>query len=309
MIFLPYRMDSEKSGLPVFTLLICIVCAFVYWNQYSKDALHYEAIERFCYQDLDRGSLSLFRDISHAESGNQCGEILASIRNAENSTTKIAELAKQARPIGLFASKADDYNHLHKRLSELFERYDSRVPVRLTGELVYDPKNLDLLKMVTSTFSHGDIFHLLGNLLFFYIFSASVELIVGSLVYFVFIAVATIGTSLAYSYAMIGVEDALPTLGLSGVVMSTVAALAVMMPAAKIRCFFWFVIYFKVFRVSALFLAIWYVGWDIYDMNRFGNDSYINYVAHVSGAGIGVLVGLFYAMFRRDILREAAAIH
>jgi membrane associated rhomboid family serine protease len=105
---------------------------------------------------------------------------------------------------------------------------------------------------------------------------------------------------------MIGVEQALPTLGLSGVVMSSVSALGVMMPAARIRCFFWFLIYFKTFRVSALILALWYVGWDIYEMNKFGNHSYINYVTHVSGAGIGVLFGIFYSLFRKDILREAA---
>jgi len=299
-------MDSEKNGLPIFTLFICVICAFVYWNQYSKDTQHYNAVERFCSQDLDGGSISFLRDVSHKESGNQCGDVFASIRNSEDSKAKITELAKQARPIGIFASKEDDYNYIHNRLDELFNKYDSKVPASLTGELVYDPKNLNLIKMVTSTFSHGDIFHLLGNLLFFYIFSASVELIVGSFVYLIFIGVSTIGTSLAYSYAMIGVEGALPTLGLSGVVMSTVAALGVMMPTARIRCFFWFFVYFKVFRVSALILALWYVGWDIYEMNKFGNDSYTNYVAHVSGAGVGVLIGIFYSLFRKDILREAA---
>jgi len=41
-------------------------------------------------------------------------------------------------------------------------------------------------------------------------------------------------------------------------------------------------------------------------MNNIGNGSYTNYFAHVSGVGIGVLVGIFYSLFRKDILREAA---
>jgi membrane associated rhomboid family serine protease len=74
------------------------------------------------------------------------------------------------------------------------------------------------------------------------------------------------------------------------------------MPAVRIRCFFWFFVIFRIFRVPALFLALWYVGWDIFDMNRLGNDSLINYVAHVSGAAIGALFGVYYLYFRRDLL-------
>jgi membrane associated rhomboid family serine protease len=306
MIFLPYRMDSEKNGLPIFTIIICIICVFIYWEQYSKDVLHYSAIEQFCYEDLDRRDISFLRNIAHEESGNHCSLIFSSIREATNSKEKISELAKQAKPIGIFASNVEDFKYISSHLEELFKQYDYKVPQNLTNELAYNPKDLDVLKMATSTFSHGDIFHLFGNLLFFYIFAASVELIVGSFVYSVFITVVTISTSLAYSYAMIGVEEALPTIGLSGVVMAAVAALGVMVPSAKIRCFFWFFIYFKVFRISAFFLAFWYIGWDVYEMNKFGNDSYINYVAHVSGAGVGVLLGIFYVLFRKDILRNSA---
>ena len=160
--------------------------------------------------------------------------------------------------------------------------------------------------MLTSTFSHGDLAHLLGNLLFFYIFAASVEIVFGALVYFGFIILVTLATSLSYSYAMAGVEGALPTVGLSGVVMSAVAALAVMMPRVRIRCFFWFFVFFRIFRIPALFLAAWYIGWDVYGIYQAGDSSHINYVAHVSGAAVGALFGVYYRLFKRRHLEELA---
>lgn len=306
MFFLPYRMDSKKNGIPLVTLLICILCSLIYWQQYSKDSKYENAVNEFCWDKLDSRDIKFLRHISRSSEGNQCAAIFSAIRESENRDEAILFLTKQARSMGIFASEIDNFNYTHNRLQELYRDYDRLVPRRLTSNLVYDPKDMNLYRMITATLSHGDIFHLAGNLLFFYIFSACVELIVGSLVYLLFISATTVGTSLSYSYAMMGVSDALPTLGLSGVVMAGVAALGVMIPTAKIRCFFWFLIYFKIFRVPAFLIAIWYVGWDIFEMNIFGNHSYINYVAHVSGAAMGALLGLFYHLFRRDILRTAA---
>ena len=147
--------------------------------------------------------------------------------------------------------------------------------------------------------------HLVGNLLFFYIFAASVELVIGHLVFAAFVLLSSIGTSVAYSFATAHLEDAMPTVGLSGVVMAMLAALAIMLPHARINCVFWFVVIIRVFHIPAIFFAIWYVGWDIYDMQRFGATSGINYVAHISGAIMGALLAFYYVVFEQKRVREA----
>lgn len=307
MFFLPYKMDSNLNKIPYITLFVCIVCIFIYWNQYRIDARYYAAVEEYCTFSIERADLILIRKITHQENGTQCEKLFESIRNAPDPKDKLAELTLQSEPMGSFSKEEDDYNYRLGRLDELYKTYELSVPRNLTGALAYDPKEMDLVKMLTSTFSHADIFHLLGNLLFFYIFSSSVELLFGARLYFGFIIIATIGTSVAYSYAMISVEEALPTIGLSGVVMASVAALGAMLPTARIRCFFWFLFFYRIFRIPALLLAVWYIGWDVYDMNLYGNDSYINYVAHISGAGIGALFGIFYFLFRRDYIRASVS--
>jgi membrane associated rhomboid family serine protease len=118
------------------------------------------------------------------------------------------------------------------------------------------------------------------------------------------IATLAVSTSLAYSYSVAGSADALPTLGLSGVVMGMIAFVATVLPTLGIRCFFWFLLFVRRFSIPSLFLAAWYVGWDIYELNSRDADQTVNYVAHVSGAATGALVGLFFRFFRTDYLRE-----
>ena len=307
MFFLPYKLDSDLNRIPFITIFICLLSIFIFWNQYRQDHSYYDGVKQFCNENIQRNDLILIRKISHKETGNQCEELFESIRNAPVPKEKLNELALQSDQIGTFANSDDDYSYRLVRLEELYRQYEYMVPKNLTLELAYDPKDMDIVSMLTATFSHGDILHLSGNLLIFYLFSSSVELLFGSLLYFGFILAATVGTSIAYSYSMLGVEDALPTIGLSGVVMASVAALAVMRPTAKIRCFFWFFVFYKIFRIPALLLAVWYIGWDIFEMNLYGNDSYINYVAHVSGAGIGIIFGTVFLIFRRDYIRASVS--
>lgn len=305
MFFLPYKLDSDLNRIPFITIFICLVSIFVFWNQYRKNVEYFDGVKQFCKENIQRSDLILMRKISHQESGNQCEELFESIRNAPMPKEKLNELALQSDPIGSFADAGSDSSYRLARLEELYRQYEYEVPKNLTLALAYDPKDMDLVRMLTSTFSHGDILHLLGNLLIFYIFSSSVELLFGSLLYFGFILAASVGTSVAYSYSMLGVDDALPTIGLSGVVMASMTALAVMQPTAKIRCFLWFVVFFKIFRIPALLLAVWYIGWDLYEMNLYGNDSHINYVAHVSGAGIGTIFGVVFLIFRRGHIHDS----
>ena len=306
-MFLPYKLDSDLNRIPFITIFFCLLSIFIFWNQYRQDLGYKNGVEQFCNENIQRNDLILIRKVTHKETGNQCEKLFESIRNAPVPEEKLNELALQSDPIGSFANTEDDYSYRLVRLEELYRQYEYTVPKNLTLELAYDPKDMDLVRMLTSTFSHGDILHLSGNLLFFYLFSSSVELLFGSLLYFGFILAATVGTSIAYSYSMLGVEDALPTIGLSGVVMASVAAMAVMRPTAKIRCFFWFFIFYRIFRIPALLLAVWFIGWDIYEMNLYGNDSYINYVAHVSGAGIGIIFGTVFLIFRRDYIRASVS--
>ncbi len=304
MFFLPYRLDANRNGVPFLTLLICLVCIFVYWQQYSADKAYFDSIERFCRFDLSQREIAWLNRVPSQVTGNSCAAVLETIRASDDASAEIERLARIAKPIKLYESKRENLRHAERELGSIYQKFERDVPRHLTSQLAYDPKNWDILRMVTSTFSHGSASHLAGNLLFFYIFAASIEIVFGGFVFLLFIALTTLGTSVAYSLAMAGVDGALPTVGLSGVVMAAVAALGVMLPSIRIRCFLWFFVIFRILRIPALLLAVWYVGWDIYELSLDDQTSYINYVAHVSGAAIGALFGAYYLLFKSKLLKE-----
>jgi membrane associated rhomboid family serine protease len=298
MFFLPYRLDHAKNGIPFLTILVMCFCIFLFIDQTKSDREYHSNLISFC-SGLSESERSLLRDLRDDDGHQYCRDIFEQIRSAEEPQAEVARLAQQAPVLKFFASPQDSYEYTLIQLEDMYGVFEREVPQSLTENIAYDPAEMDWFKMFSSTIAHGDLMHLLGNLVFFYIFSSAVELLVGSLLYFVFFLCATIATSLAYSYSMWGVQDALPTVGLSGVVMATLAALAILAPRARIRCFLWILVIFKRFTLPVMFLALWYVGWDLYDMNRQGMTSHINYVAHISGAATGALFALIIVSLQK----------
>ena len=55
------------------------------------------------------------------------------------------------------------------------------MPRQLTDKLAYRPDKFNVVTMITSTFAPGGWSHLLGNLLFFFIFASCIEADLGEL--------------------------------------------------------------------------------------------------------------------------------
>ena len=226
-----------------------------------------------------------------------CVALMYELALADDPKDVVKSYAANAEKFAAF-SKEDSRLFVEDFLMQKYEGYRRNVPPYQTKSLWYVPDSWNPVTMVTSTFSHGSWDHLIGNLIFFFAFAAAVELIVGSLAFLGIILFMAFGTNVAYSLAMSSVENALPTVGLSGVVMGMMAMLAYFMPTAKIRCFYWFLIKIGTVAVSAWILALVYVGLDVWTLMSQDEMGGVNLVAHVSGAVIGVLLGA--TLFRRQ---------
>ena len=303
MIFFPYRVDMELHRIPLLTIAVCILCITVFLQQLTSYADYQRSVSSFC-KSIDRPTLVVLRNITGQHSGSPCEDVYLSIRESKDASATMQALVDQARPLNLFKSRQAELDYMLNHLQKGYAEFDKMVPTNLTEELQFNPMELQIKRMVTAVFSHGDWGHLIFNLVFFYAFAASVEIIVGSFSFIFIILGMSISTGLAYSFSVAGTtEAALPTLGLSGIVMGMMALLAVLAPKIKIRCFFWFLLLVRFFSLPALILATWYVGWDIYSLITVGGAG-VNFVAHVSGALSGVLIGLIYWLMRPSYIRQ-----
>lgn len=302
MLIFPYKADVELQRFPLLTVLVCIVCILVFANQWRSEHAYMKAIERYCDQLGTEESLII--DYLNIPSGTHYCKVLVNIRQSTDPQATINELAHQSKPTPFYAKRADSVAYIREVLSDSTQRFERSVPITLTQRLHFDPNRATVWSSITSAFSHGDAWHIASNLVFFFAFAASVEVIAGALTYVLLFVLCAIGTDYAYAYSVRGEDVMLPTIGLSGVVMAMMAFLATIKPMLNIRCFFWFFVIVRKFRVPALALAALYIGENIYDYVHIDPDSHINYVAHISGAAIGAVMGILYRWGKADYLSE-----
>ena len=112
--------------------------------------------------------------------------------------------------------------------------------------------------LVTCMFLHGGPWHLLGNMLFFWIYGNNIEDRLGHVVFLIFYLLGGIGATLCHWLMAQPPFDAVPMIGASGAVAAVMGAYIVTFPKAHIRVLFLLGCIPLFFQVPAMFvLAIW----------------------------------------------------
>src|SRR5262249_17143724 len=126
----------------------------------------------------------------------------------------------------------------------------SRIPAWLSGHGTFEAA---LLPFVTSLFLHGGWAHLLGNMLFLWIFGDNVEAEFGHAGYLLFYFVCGIGSGLVH--AAFNLHSHLPAVGASGAISGVLGAYIVLEPRNRILT----LIFIFLVRVPAVIvLGVWF---------------------------------------------------
>lgn len=306
MLFLPYKLDVSLYRIPLLTGLVMLACLLTFLSQKSSSDVFETRVIGYCGEALEPNLAAILRRIeSPSDTATACVKVFMALRDSKTPEADAAAMAASARGLVFYRDPQQNLHYLNDKLLRGLADFELRVPRQLTESLQYDPSQYSLLRMISSVFAHADWEHLLGNLFFFYIFATCVESVLGYLHFALSIVVMAIATSLAYSYSA-GTGAALPTIGLSGVAMGMMALIGTLLPQAQVRCLFWFLLWIRRFSVPLLLIALWYIGWNVYDFQNDDGSSHINYMAHVSGAATGVVLGLLYRWFAAERVQQAA---
>jgi membrane associated rhomboid family serine protease len=156
------------------------------------------------------------------------------------------------------------------------------------------------LTLLTSMFMHGGIAHLLGNMLFLWIFGDDIEDALGHGRYLVFYLVCGVLSSLAHVFTVVGLEGAdsaaalIPSLGASGAISAVLGAYLLLYPTRRVL-----VLLFRllVWVPAYVAIGIWFAFQLINGLGLFGAGSQqggVAYAAHIGGFVAGlVLVKVF----------------
>jgi membrane associated rhomboid family serine protease len=167
-------------------------------------------------------------------------------------------------------------------------------PIEIDGETFGVPQapgpNPIYLTLLTSMFMHGGWAHLLGNMLFLWIFGDNVEHRVGHIPYLLFYLVAGVIASLAQ--IAINPDSVIPTLGASGAISGVLGAYLVMFPQNRVTIIAFRFIPFQVPAIVAIGL------WAVFQfISGFGaiavseQTGGVAYMAHIGGFIAGLIFG------------------
>jgi membrane associated rhomboid family serine protease len=114
-----------------------------------------------------------------------------------------------------------------------------------------------LVTLFTSVFMHGSWVHLLGNMLYLWVFGDNVEDLLGHGRYIIFYLACGVLANLAHIFA--NPTSPVPTIGASGAVAGVLGAYLLSFPTARVLTLFHLGIIIPAVPVRAwLFLAVWF---------------------------------------------------
>ncbi len=144
---------------------------------------------------------------------------------------------------------------------------------------------------VTSVFVHAGFIHLIGNMIFLWIFGNAVNYKFGQIFYLAFFLICAISAGM-FHYAF----ETTPVVGASGAINGVMGAFLVFFPRNNIRVLL--VIYFvgKSFYISSIWVILMWVGWDFLFLS-LGAETGIALWSHVGGFSTGFLIALATAAF------------
>jgi membrane associated rhomboid family serine protease len=157
------------------------------------------------------------------------------------------------------------------------------------GEPDYDKQ--PFVSALTAMFLHGGWLHLLGNMLFLFVFGNNVEDRLGRLRYLLlYLAWGVVAT---YAFAAANASSTSVVVGASGAIAGVLGSYLMMFPRAKVVSLMPFFFFLPIRLPAWLVLGSWFaLQWWYSSGGPISEGGGVAYLAHVAGFVAGVVTGL-----------------
>jgi membrane associated rhomboid family serine protease len=156
------------------------------------------------------------------------------------------------------------------------------------------PNRLEIPDLFTSMFLHASLLHLLGNMLFLWIFGDNIEDRFGHLWYVLFYFGAGVVAGLAHVWTIDEAGRGIATVGASGAISGVMGGYLILFPRAPILLwvFPWSIFAGRIPVPAVLAIGAW-IAFQVYMVSGYqGERDSVAYWAHIGGFGFGAGVTL-----------------
>ena len=140
----------------------------------------------------------------------------------------------------------------------------------------------------TSMFLHGGWMHLIGNMLFLWIFGNNIEDYFGPVKFVIFYLLS--GLAAIALYTLFNPSSQVPLVGASGAIAGVMGAYMVLHPHARITCLFFFFLITFIVLPAKLVLGLWFFYQIIMSVLGSTSGGGVAWLAHVGGFVFGWLI-------------------
>ena len=181
------------------------------------------------------------------------------------------------------------------RSGQLFYSY-GLIPSVLMG---HDHLPVDLyavpayVTIFSSMFMHGGFMHLIGNMLYMWIFADNIEDNLGPRNFVIFYFLSGIGAAMAQ--VLMDTSSQIPMVGASGAIGGVLGAYIINYPKARVLVLIPFGFFIQLIKIRALYvLGFWFVLQFINSSMMSSQGGGVAYAAHIGGFLSGMILILFF---------------
>tara|TARA_B100001123_G_scaffold448240_1_gene608424 strand:+ start:665 stop:1351 length:687 start_codon:yes stop_codon:yes gene_type:complete len=143
------------------------------------------------------------------------------------------------------------------------------------------------LTIFTSMFMHGGFMHLIGNMLYMWIFADNIEDNLGPAKFITFYILSGIGA--AMTQVLIDTHSSVPMVGASGAIGGVLGAYLINHPNARVLVLIPLGFFTQLIKIRALYvLGFWFI------LQFISSGGGVAYAAHIGGFVSGMILILFF---------------
>lgn len=302
-MFLPFDRKPDWRNPPYVTLILILINSVIFILYQTNDTEKFnEAYNYYTDSKLPEFEIPQYinylKKNSHIKEASKIKEVLYDKNTDHNNLQMIIfdMLAdggfKKALEQNKIITPDNKKFAQWKQLRDIFSLKLNAIPGYHFALFASEPKYLSFL---TFQFLHADWSHLIGNMIFLFIFGFVLESALNRPMYLISYLLAGVGSG--FFYVFLDPNSAAATIGASGSISGLVGMYTVIFAFRKIRFFYYILFYFNYVKAPAIILLPL---WLIYELSlQFWGPANINNIAHIGGLLTGVVIAFIIKHFTK----------
>lgn len=295
MLIVPVENRPNWKNPPLATLLLIVINALVFFLYQGKDP---ERIERAAQWYAESGLLERERQPFLDYLGKTDRELLRQFGpDVEDAALPPQHVAGRRQVQFEHAAFDPAFGRaLHRQLDGDAQWRDERAGFEaLVAEVsgpayAFNAREARPVTWITSMFLHADLMHLVGNMVFLFLFGFALEIAIGRGAFLLLYLCSGLGGTLLYWASVVGTDQSV--LGASGAVSGLMGMYIALYGMRRIGFFYHVIFFTGQLRAPALILLPVWVGYELWGAYRAVDN--VAYWAHTGGLLFGfVLLALW----------------